>query len=89
MSPVLELVVQQSQALWRQALSDGSLGGRPRVRVSPQEAGRPDLPAVQQAEEQAEMWALVSGSVGPSVFAGGAFEGRQGLEGPCLFSRTE
>ena len=48
-----------------------------------------DPPGVQRAEAGAEVRALASGSVAPSVLARGAFEGHQGLRGPCAFSRPE
>ena len=43
------------------------------VRVSPQEARRPNPPAVQRAEGRAEVRVLGSGSQGPSVLARGGF----------------
>ena len=89
MSPALGLGDPQSPALRRQARWEGPFGGRPRVRVSPLKASRPDLPAVGQVEGRAEVRALKNGSVGPSVLAWGAFEGRRGLGEPCLFSRPE
>ena len=79
----------QSLALQHQATWEGPLGVRPRVRVCPQEAGRPDPWALLQAEGQAEMRALASRSVGPTVLARGAFVGRRGLRGPYMFSRPE
>ena len=68
---------------------EGLLRGRTRVRVSPQEAGRPDLKAVWRAEGGAQVSAMVSGSVGPSVLAWVAFKGRRGHGGPCKFSHSE
>ena len=79
----------QSLALRHQAPSKGPLIGHPRCSVSPQEAGRPDVPAVQRPEGWAEVRALGSGRVGPSVLAQAAFEGRRGLGGPCPFSHPE
>ena len=49
LSLMLGLWGPQSPALWRQAPWEGPLGGQPRVKVSPQEAGRPDPPAVRRA----------------------------------------
>ena len=89
MSAALGLGGPQSPALRRQAPWEGPLGGRGRVRVSPQEAGRPDPQVVRRAQFQAEVRELVRGSVGPSVLAQGAFECFRGLIGPCLFSRLE
>ena len=89
MSPTLGLGGPKSPALRCQAPWEGPLGGRPRVSVSPQESSRPIPPALRQAEGQPEVRALARGSVGPSVLARGAFEGRRGLGGPCLFSRPE
>ena len=51
MSLALGLRGPQSLALWHQAPWEGPLWGLPSFRVSPQEAGRPDPPAVRQAEE--------------------------------------
>ena len=59
----------------------GALTGRPRDRVSPQEAGRPDPPSVQLAVWQAEVRALASGSLDPRVLARGAFKDRRASEG--------
>ena len=72
----------KSLALQHQAPWEGALEGRPRFRVSPQEAGRPEPLAVRHTELQAEVSALASGSVCPSVLARGAFIGLQGSEGP-------
>ena len=44
-------------------------GGQPRVRGSPQEAGSPDMMAVERAEGWAEVRALGSGIVGPCILA--------------------
>ena len=89
MSPALGLRGPKSPALRRQAPFEGPLGGRPRVRVSPQEAGRPDRLVVWQAEGRAEVRVLASRCVDPSVLAWGAFKSRWGLGGPCQFSRPE
>ena len=89
MSPALGVGGSQSPALCSQAPWEGHLGGRPRVRVSPLEAGRPDPLAVRRAKGPAEVRVLTSGSMGASVVAQGAFEGRQGLGGPYPFSRPE
>ena len=59
------------------------------VRVIKQEEVRLDPKAVQGAEGRAKVTALGRGSVVPRVLAWGAFEGCQGLGGPCMFSRPE
>ena len=82
MSLALGLRGLQSPMLRCQALLEGPLGGKPRVRVSPKKAGRPDPPLVHRAEGWAKVSALASGSVGPSVLVRGAFEFRRGLGGP-------
>ena len=89
LSPALVLVGPQSLARRHQAPWEGPLVSSPRVRVRPQEAGRPGLPAVRGAEGRAEVRALASGILGPRVLAHGAFECRWGLRGTCLFSRPE
>ena len=58
------------------------LEGRPRVRVSPQEAGRPDAPAVQRAEGWAEVRALAIGSRGPSILEWGCSKVAGGSDVP-------
>ena len=88
-SPALRLGDPQSPALRHQAPQDGLLGGRPRLRVSPQEAGKPDRLAMRSAEQWPEVRALASGSVGPSVLARGAFECLWGLGKPCPLFRHE
>ena len=57
--------------------------GQPRVRFSPQEAGRPYSPAVWRVQWRTEVRALVSGRVGLPFLRGGAFEGRRVSEGPA------
>ena len=57
----------------------GAPVGRPRVRVSPQEAGRPDLLGVRRVEGPPEVRALASRSVDPSVLARGAFKIHRGF----------
>ena len=49
----------------------------------------PCSPAVWRVEWWTEVRELTSGIVNPSVLARGAFEGRQGLRGPCRFSRPD
>ena len=70
-------------------LWDGPLEGRPRVSVSPQEAGSPEWRVVWLAEGWAKVRALVSASVGPRVWAWGTFKCRPGPGGLCPFSRPE
>ena len=60
----------QSPALQCQAPWDGPPRGRPRVRVSPQEARRPQLKAVQRAEQRAKVRMLGMGSMGPRILHG-------------------
>ena len=83
MSPALGLGGPQSLALWTHAPWEGRLWGQPRVIVSPQEAGRPDPLAVGCVEGRAELWAMVSRSVVPSILSRGDFEGRRVSEGPA------
>ena len=79
MSTALGLECPQCPVFRHQIPWEGPLRGRPRVKVSLQEASRPDPPAVQCAEGRAKVSALARGSEGPSVLARGAFEGRGGL----------
>ena len=89
MSLALGLRGPQYPAFWRQAPWEVPPRGRPRVRFSPREACRPDPLGVRRAEGRAEVRALESVIVGPSVLVRGAFEGLQGIGGPCRFSRPE
>ena len=68
MCPAVGLGDPESQAWWRQAPLEAPLWGRHSVRASPQEAGRPDPPALPHAEGLAEVRALESGSVSPKRF---------------------
>ena len=79
----------QTPALRHKAPWEGILGHRPRVRVRPQEAGRPDPEAVRRAEVRAKVRALASEIVGPCVLERRALEGRRGLRVPCPFSLPE
>ena len=83
--PALWLGGPQSLEFRRQAPWEGPLGGQPRVRVSSQEGGRHDPPAVWLAEGWAEVRALATVSLGPSVLAGGALKFARGSEGPAHF----
>ena len=77
----------QSPLLWHQAPWEEPLEGPPRVRVSPKEAGRPEVMVVRSAEVRADVRALGRGSVGPRVLMQGVFKGLMWLGGPCPFSR--
>ena len=89
LSPALVLTCPQSPAVSHQAPREGPLGSKPRVRVRPQEHGRPNLPALRRAEQQAKVRAWERGSVGPMVEAQGAIKCRWRLGGPCPFPRPE
>ena len=88
MSLALGLGGPQSPALWCQAPGEGPIGGKLGLELAPR---RPAGPICQLcgSEGWAEVRALASQSVGPSVIAQGAFEGRLGLGGLCPFSRPE
>ena len=79
----------QSTVLPCKAPYEGILWGRPKVRVSPQEAGRRDPKAVWQVEGRTEVRALGRGSVGPKVLVQLSFKIRRWLRSPCPFSHTE
>ena len=66
-----------------QAPWEGTIGGQPRVRISPQEASRPYLPVVLQAEGWAEVRELASGSVGLAFWRGEPSMVAGGSEGPA------
>ena len=55
---------------------------RPRVRVSPQEAGRSYPPAMPRAGVRAEVRALARRSIGPRVLGHWAFVGHRSLGVP-------
>ena len=69
LNPALVLRCLQSPAVSHQAPREGPLGSKPRVRIRPQEHGRPNLQALRRAEQQAKVRAQERGSVGPMVEA--------------------